>query len=198
MQFKEEFISKIISGEKTQTRRLVKEGEIAVVERIENPSLTWTETGAYLEGEGILSAVVRNGKTKYKVGKDYAVQTGRGTKGLWYCPKCKVENCYTGNLKKDFDWAEKGHRLIPLRIKITDIIKTFLRDISNNSVIAEGFKTKKEFLTYFYTLYWNAVRENGITGKMEPVIPKKFKKGFTPETCIWNPEVWVLTFEVKK
>ena len=67
MIFKKEFISKIINGTKTQTRRLKKHG-------------------SYLRGEIVYETHIKDGitekKIKWKRGKDYTVQAGRGKKGL--------------------------------------------------------------------------------------------------------------------
>jgi len=65
----------ILNGEKTQTRRLVKEGDRFNKE----------------PGRGPINAVVNDltEREKWKIGKDYAVQLGRGKPELRYCPKCK-------------------------------------------------------------------------------------------------------------
>jgi len=66
----------ILNGKKTQTRRLVKEREHAASEN------------------GFIDTVYSDnrigyGKVKWQVGRDYAVQLGRGKPELRYCPKCK-------------------------------------------------------------------------------------------------------------
>lgn len=185
MQFKEEFIPKIISGEKTQTRRLVKEGDAITAVHSKNK--------IYAIGK-----ILPPHRTKYQVGKDYVVQTKRGGKGLWYCPKCKKSSYLVnsfGSWKKADSikkFCECSMKIIsenpytgtfkPLRIKITDIRQEKLLDISEADARAEGFKNKLEFAVYFCGLYKkNVVYED--YGSFKAV-----------NTFGWNPEVWALTF----
>lgn len=161
----------ICDGVKTQTRRLVKEGKIGIFN---------IHDGKF--------RVESNGRIKWQVGRDYAVQLGRGKPGLWYCPKCKnTEVCYYWNSKrlcracytKMKIWNNrrvKHFTMKPLRNKITSIRKERLLDISEEDAKKEGFKDKYDFLRAF--LKANNMYEEGMK------VP--------------NPEVWVLDFEVKK
>jgi hypothetical protein len=53
-------LPQVMSGKKTQTRRLVKPGDVAG-----------------MDAKGKIVAVVNNGREKWRVGKSYAVQPGR-------------------------------------------------------------------------------------------------------------------------
>jgi len=60
MQFTQKLIEDILARKKTQTRRLVKPGD------------AWEQTGHRFD------AVIRNGRTLWRVGQTYAVCPGRG------------------------------------------------------------------------------------------------------------------------
>jgi hypothetical protein len=64
MLFKPELVAKILAGEKTQTRRVVKDGD----ERW--PLAEFSDSP--------ISSVRRNGRCLWKAGRVYAVQPGRG------------------------------------------------------------------------------------------------------------------------
>jgi len=66
MLFRPEMIPLIRSGRKTQTRRLVKEGDYALY-------------GSYSD---TIQGVVRGNRTLWRVGNTYAVQPGRGKRGV--------------------------------------------------------------------------------------------------------------------
>lgn len=55
----------VLKGQKTQTRRLMKEGDVAVQDDLNQ-----------------IQAVHGHGREKWRVGKTYAVQTGRGHKAI--------------------------------------------------------------------------------------------------------------------
>jgi hypothetical protein len=67
MLFKPELLAKVLSGEKTQTRRMVKPGDVAL-NGFRNPM-----TPGYWIG-----VVTHNGRTKWQVFNTYAVCPGRG------------------------------------------------------------------------------------------------------------------------
>ena len=54
-------LEQVLSGQKTQTRRIIKPGDVAV-----------------RSGQDEITAVKTNGRTKWAVGKTYSVQPGRG------------------------------------------------------------------------------------------------------------------------
>ena len=67
--FKSEHCDKILNGEKTQTRRLFREGDY-----------TWLAPGS--AGARITEVCDRNHRVKWQVGRSYAVQPGRGKKTI--------------------------------------------------------------------------------------------------------------------
>ena len=157
-------VEDILAGRKTQTRRLVKENEN-----------TWKKCGSCSK----FWAVKKNNKIKWQVGRDYAVQVGRGKPRLWYCPKCKsmqhIASTYQFDKFNYFCW--KHHIAEPLRIRITGIRKERLKEISEDDAKKEGFENRYRF--------WQAFDKiNRYNTKEDADFP--------------NPEVWVLDFEVKK
>lgn len=208
MQFKIEFIPKIINEDKTQTRRLVKEYSTAFT--------------ASDKGEVITKIVyTNNNKVKWQVGKTYAVQPGRGKKGVWWCPKCKGivervphfqaeyldstscdcpdDGCHHINKSIALLDARRRYEYIPtnwkpLRIRITGIRKEKLLSISEEDAKKEGFERAKgedaiEERHLFFRKFWKITKSN---------LPKNIKKKklnyWFDALNEWNPEVWVLEF----
>lgn len=170
LNFSPEFIFKILSGEKTQTRRLVKEGEY---EDCFDDDLIFIAKGN-----------LNKYKIKWQVGKKYAVCV----KGepIWYCPKCpyvmkpdlmfKVHQvtCYCGELTK------------PLIIELTEIRKEKLLDITEEDAKKEGFKSKDHFIDGFILIYKGKKVFDNLT------------KIFGHIVNYWNPWVWVIEYKVIK
>ena len=158
----------ILDGTKTCTRRLVKEGEFSMtssgIPECNVIPMTVFKTKGLFESKRI----------KWQVGRDYAVQLGRGKPGLWYCLKCKeIAECKDYFTSFGKHKCKVGHK--SLRIKITGIRKEALLDISLKDIKKEGFSNKDEF--------WKAF--NSVC---------KPKDG----GLYVNPDVWVLDFEVMK
>jgi hypothetical protein len=63
IQFSPDMLALVLAGKKTQTRRPVKPGDLAVWQEVPYPSLV---------------SVSRNGVLKWRVGQSYAIQPGRG------------------------------------------------------------------------------------------------------------------------
>jgi len=170
MIFCEESVEAILSGRKQQTRRLVKENE------------RFNTQG----GRGRTNAVVNDysEKTKWQVGRDYSVQLGRGKKGLWYCPKCRMPYEFkTTPSKIRNTHVECNTDMFPLRARITSIKKERLLDISEVDAKKEGYKDKQQFLIRFWTI-------NYLRGNKHSIVFDKLIK--------LNPFVWVLEFEAVK
>jgi len=182
--FSEAFIPKIISGEKTQTRRLVKEGEYFDYELTRIPFQTRVVI--------VCSKLNGKGKVKWQVGKKYPVCV-KG-KQVWYCPKCKSNLSIA---KYIYDEIGKSFALKigavcnnceeyakPLFIELTAIRKEKLLDITEEEAKKEGFKDRTRFIEGFCWIYykWNAgeVFRNIMSGKILSL----------------NPDVWVLEFKV--
>jgi len=125
LQFKPEMIEKIVRGEKTQTRRLVKERDIPKTNLIGQPlfqapiesdeNLRIIEVVKLINRGKIYYAKKADGqeipdehevifpddkvRTKYKVGDTFAVTSGHGKPAVWYCPKENriVKSKFVGN-----------------------------------------------------------------------------------------------------
>jgi len=181
MKFTKEMIQAILDGKKTETRRLVKEGEILISmfdQFGDEPMVDMTH---------ILD---KKEKIKWQIGREYPIELGN--KGIWYCPKCKT-------IFKDEIVRKKGKEIIcplnegkltevkPLKFTITAIKEQQpLLDITESEAKREGFKSRKEFLKYFCKIYKISYAE--------PVYSNKFL-----QIREWNTlEVWPITFKVKE
>ncbi len=186
MIFTPELIEKIIDNSKSQTRRLVKEGEVST-----DYPFTFTipddniprESVCYFPKKAVENKEDSKLRIKWKVGRDYAVQSKRGGKGVWWSPETKeIKDVARGIITvKDKETAEKVAKQImndyskvrtyvPLRILVTELRKEKLKNISNQDAIKEGFNNKEEFILYVQKLY--------------------------NKNSDWNPDMWVLSFEV--
>lgn len=182
MQFKLELIGKIPNEEKVETRRLVKEGESGFNNK--TGEFFAFDSPPQMKGVGILESYVsrKDGKIKWIVGQDYSVQPGRGKPGALYCPECI-------NGKMNFEHGRTMNcNLKPLRILINYIGKEKLLDITEEGAKREGFESKRAFLIYFYTLYKD---------RKEVRTRWPFCFSLDDGKELWNPDVWVLGFEVK-
>lgn len=168
MRFTREMIEAIVQDRKSQTRRLVKPGEIFNTE----------------PGKGLVNAVVNtiSARVRYCMGQDYTVQPESGGKGVWWCSECKR-----------LTEGEECNRLgfwKPLKILITALPQERLLDISKKDIKAESFGSKREFLIYFYTLHKD--RE-----EVRSQWPFNFKIDDSDKN-LWNPLVWNINFKVVK
>jgi hypothetical protein len=132
----------VITDRKTQTRRLVKPNE-------------WL--GRYMTDKHPhwYHCVMRgiDGPIKWAVGKTYAVQPGRGLPAIIYNPDhpCYgidiVEPEHTGEYAaaKSGEWRYRGQGYMQARIRITDIQREDVRNISLEDTVAEGFETRDLF-----------------------------------------------------
>jgi hypothetical protein len=127
-------IDEILSGRKTQTRRLWKDEAAWIVGRADNGKLSYSQV------------VHPSGRTRYERDKTYAIVPKRGAKGIGQ------------------------------RIRIVQIRREHVQDITEADAKAEGVNSVEE-----YKALWESI--NGKT------------KG-----ARWsdNPAVWALTFEVVK
>ena len=134
-------VDAILSGSKTQTRRVVKPGE-----------------GMYKEALALTAA----GNVKWAVGRTYAVQPGRGLSGLMW-----IENWAEDTTEPDGTFSTvpvyKPNRALftdngwrEFRIRITAIRQERLQDISEADAKAEGVADVEA-----YRALWQAI--NGKT-----------------------------------
>lgn len=205
MLFKPSLIEKIIRDEKTQTRRLVKPGQGKKVkvnnkEYIHQNVPIGPGTDLFIPGEEIIEVFSKNEKIKWRVGQDYAVQPGRGKKGVLHCGN-KTCNFFEAVPKK-LDYSKEGYGcwdcgelLKPFRIRITKIRREKLCDISEADAKAEGFKNKDEFIRYVLKLYWKKLPVEVIQ-LCNDVIDQEYRVRNAFAALDWNPEVWVLNFKV--
>lgn len=195
MQFNKTW-EKVLSGEKTQTRRLVKDDEFMA-----RRYTTYIDTSlpvAYLET--VLNA---NNRTVYQVSKTYAVTPARTHPALIYCPD---HPCYgidiiqPGDshyqLAKEGKWDYRGQGYIQARIRITDIRRQDVRDISQEDARAEGFDNRQAFM-----FVWLAMHDKPA---LEPYRTHNLPDGFKSAVLYVRSrpakfyEAWVLTFEMVK
>lgn len=178
MLFKPELIEKIVAGEKTQTRRPVKAGESLC--EVESPHGGYKPPGMF-----------QNNRAKVMVGQDYAVQPGRGKPGVLWHPNTKV--IITSDAHQ-LVVAQTGTSLtegfIPLRIRVLNIRREDVRNISPDDAMAEGFETRTDF--------WNVW-----CGFYDPgALPDLNHHIFAMERAFLNKrpdalyQAWAYTFEV--
>lgn len=199
MLFKKEMIKAIVENRKSQTRRLVKEGETLWNGKLKQGDGKIIDTGArviyYKKGAGTyhhsINPEAMGVLKKWQVNKDYSVQPKRGAKGIWWCKKCKtygVRGQSSPWIKGKIDTACGGAWEL-FRIRITAIRKERLLEISGEDAKKEGFKSLGDFVWCFKDIN-KMIRKKpchllGVTEILEEDIDYK-----------WNPDVWVLSFEV--
>mgnify|MGYP006921307232 CR=1 FL=1 len=150
-------IDKVLNGEKTQTRRIVKPNHI--VGRI--PPNTPLEFMSVGQSWGDIVAVRSNVSYTdiYAIGKTYAVQRGRGVKA-------------------------EG------RIRIIDIRREDVRNISETDALAEGFSGHLDFL---YT--WIGMHDKGYleTFRYAVDMGRLYEHGFRERPAA-RYDAWVIEF----
>jgi hypothetical protein len=187
-------VQEIISGQKTQTRRLVKPGEY-----------TWI-CGRFEDGSPAYSSVHHEShRVRFERGKTYAVQQKRGKPALWIRPDGSL---FTGvgadtinefltlannqpTSIRDIPKVLRAHGYTPLRIQITAIRRERIQDISEEDAKAEGLifepccgwcastlRLYKPNPISAYALLWDSINRTKGTRWAD------------------NPAVWVLTFKV--
>ena len=146
MIFSKESIQAILENRKSQTRRLVKEGEYA------------NDINSYQ-----INAVCRFRKkdslmiAKWQVGKEYAIQPKRGAGCIGKCHACGALSYWVHKkgeqFPKQYFLTEKKCDCLcswnPVKIRITSIRQENLNNISETDAKREGFKNKWSFLWAF-------------------------------------------------
>jgi hypothetical protein len=120
----------VLDGTQTESRRIVKPGEVAVKLYPGIPS------------DQTIYEVRYHGRTKWRIFNTYAIQTGRGNPGLYY------KRTATGLSVWDWDSLPQSHmprniKTIPLdyipgRILLLEIRQEHLQDITEAGAKAEG------------------------------------------------------------
>lgn len=159
MLFKPEMIDAILAGKKTQTRRVMKESETYYCRGVS--PLKITEVAYHV------ATTIGYWQTKWRVGQSYAIQPGRGKGGIY----ARLAMSGKHEWQTTQPDGNGGAQWKPMRIRVTDIRRERLQDISEADAQAEGVNSIAE-----YRELWERI--NG-AGSWET-----------------NPEVWVLTFEL--
>jgi hypothetical protein len=133
--FKEYLAEKIITDEKTQTRRPKKEGDQLCIH------------------DGKKTVVSHYGtdkqRIKMQVGRNYAIQYGRGKPCRWWMAETYLGNpelmsyeqfLKMSNYPSPWEWILEDEGWKKLRYTITDIRNVDVRNISWHDSIAEGFE----------------------------------------------------------
>ncbi len=202
---------KVLTGEKSQTRRLVKDGQGWASDKYDND---------------VHSVVINhNGKLVYVRGKTYAVTPARTHPTLIYHPE---HPCYGIDIidpgddhyqmAKSGEWNYRGQGYIQARIRITDIRREDVRNISYEDACAEGFRDKDPAAVIADTVYggflktWCKMHDKRAVWEFDPqrvdywinTGKRRELVGFgTVKEIIANRpaeryQAWVLTFEVVK
>lgn len=200
LMFKPEMIPKIIDGSKVQTRRLVKEGEFGVCPA----NCNYTDDNLELVAKKTNGKVVYDEKKiKYKVGDTFAVTTGRGKPAIHYCPELPKKEWQEGEDCKvchdSIYYCPYIQKRPALRPTLTAIRREKLFDITEEEGRKEGFNTKGYNHKWEFLKYFCRINKHKIPAKVKKNWDhwKELESGDFITCCPWNPEVWVLEFEVK-
>lgn len=179
MLFKEELIEKIIQRQKTQTRRPIQQGEkLCLV-------------------DGLKTVFTANGRVKWQVGRDYAVQYGRGLPtAIWEPEHTKLMkwSFYEELLQAHYpmnNLFEMGYQ--HLRYTITNIRCEDVRNISKSDGLAEGFDSDKfgfwETWTDFYDTDTNKIIQTTEISQVRTVLKTRPLNIYL---------AWAITFKIKE
>lgn len=150
MIFKPHLLDLIIAGRKRQTRRPAYEGEVARDVRGQSAAITWGSLDPELSE--LSEIITRAGRTRFKVGKSVAAQPGRGKPAPMVASLRAADHYVRKIVTEDdgpFMWANASQfRIVIDKIRFEDC-----RTISDADVIAEGFKTRAEFLAVWCGFY---------------------------------------------
>ncbi len=208
MYFKQ--INEIVSGTKTQTRRVCKPPKLnahGVVIGGEYPvsddgQLVTDCSGMWMSEapiHAVYSVSSRGDRIKWQTGRNYAVQPGRGQPGVYvnFNHPCYGYDIWEGTEpvstdKGMIDWRDFAPRqgYHPLRIRLLSIRREKLHDISEADAVAEGCTGHD-----VYTGYTN---EDEVSEVLTPRDEYRdlWQSINGPKSWELNPAVWALTFEV--
>lgn len=158
---------KVLSGEKTQTRRVVKPLHCAWANSYDehDDPIEITHVANVIDDPGSYKTV-----ELYRIGKTYAVCPGRG--------KTQVA-----------------------RIRITDIRREDVRNISDSDALAEGFKSYREFLALWVRMHdknWWMPKMNNDANLAYSYHKHMMGFLYLTERPAEHYQAWALTFELVK
>jgi len=214
MQFKETW-DWVLDGTKTQTRRLVKPGDVELVKPLPTDEVSFRGDKMYLyhraDETREITTIERNGRPLWRVGCDYAVQPGRGRHALWWRPGGITASHPSLFTIWDEDCVDTppanligvlGFR--EARIRILDIRHEDVRNISDEDARAEGFFDKHPFLITWTKMHdkraWNAglkqdFSDGDESGRISHLSAWTSWLSQRPERFY---DAWVLSFELVK
>lgn len=179
---------KVLSGEKTQTRRIVKPGQVYRAIAIDGKQLP----------PSVVTSPNYRPKSVYFVGKTYAVQPGRGKYGVYYrClpdGKLQIWNTHHQGVPTFLGLDDEWKTYIPARIRILSIRCENVRNISEADAKAEGFDTREDFWSV-----WVDMHDPSWIGTYTYAADCDYLKeyGFYNRPAE-RYQAWVLTFELCK
>ena len=213
-------ITAIIEGRKWKTRRIHKPGEVGITSR---GNVVVGRHGKLWSDDVIDSVLTQPNRLKWQVGRTYAVSPGRGKPGVWWEPGGLVKGYWydvAGPILKPSQWTSygkgvkpeditldtlKANGYQPLRIRITQIRRERVQEISEADAIAEGWpdnEDKREcpHCDALYPTGWYDGPNLPCTCNPLTWYRLLWDSINTKKGTRWadNPEVWVLSFEVVK
>lgn len=162
-------IGQVLSGAKSQTRRIVKQGDLDLIKPVEGYPFKYLDDNTTIQqlpvdvaNAATITAVNRNERRLWYVGQSIAVQPGRGQKSVG-------------------------------RIEITAIRREDVRQISHEDAVAEGFKDTTEF---WYT--WIGMHDKPWLETFEYANDKGclYEYGFWHKRPEHRYQAWVLEFRL--
>lgn len=123
----------VLSGQKTQTRRIVKPGDHLIYHG------EYAELTAFGMDYGTLDGVYNGQRPVYRIGSKYAVQPAR-TKPMIYWRYSDMTGTGYEVLQQSYSPELANWGWKPARIRITSIEREDVRNISYEDACAEGFK----------------------------------------------------------
>lgn len=180
MLFKSGLIEQIVLGNKTQTRRPIKLGE--------HQHTQIKPFGVY-----------QNKREKVIIGRDYAVQPGRGQAGILWHPETQATITVDAHKLVMERMGAALVNFVPLRIRVLDIRSEDVRHISHADALAEGFchAPKLEFLWTWCSFYDYPMYEELLVTEYDPNSPDHCPL-FLRDRADEKYQAWVYSFEVVK
>ena len=177
MIFTPNHIEKILSGTKTQTRRINKTNEFFGPDGDTEGVYIYDEHG--------------NSRLKWEIGRTYAVTPGRGKYAPWWQQTengRETQQIGVGGWEHKDELENAGYR--QMRIRITNIRPEWLQDITNADAMAEGCSWTAGFESNDWDSYRHFSPQNSYRRLWDSINKAHGTR--------WedNPPVWALEFEL--